>query len=220
MTMHQACLDIIAYGKRMSQERLSPGTSGNLSVFDPTTGHMAISPSGINYFEITPEDIVILDLDGNTVHGHRKPSSEWALHAAFYKHKPEVRGVVHTHSLYATTLAVVGKPIEAVHYVIGDAGVDTIPCAPYVTFGTQELADVTMEACGDSHAVLLGNHGVLTCGNSLQSAYSLACNVEYLAQLQYQALSIGAPNILTKAQMDTVLEKFTTYGQQPTATKT
>ncbi len=215
MDMEQARLAIIAFGQRMSTERLSPGTSGNLSVYDPTTGHMAISPSGINYFEISPEDIVILDLNGTVLHGHRKPSSEWALHAAFYKHKPQARGVVHTHSLYATTFSIVGKPIEAVHYVIGDAGVDTIPCAPYVTFGTQELADVTLETCGDSNAVLLGNHGVLACGSSLQSAYSLACNVEYLAQLQYQALSIGTPNILTPQQMETVLEQFTTYGQQP-----
>ena len=147
---------VVEYGKKMSADRLSTGTSGNISIYNAEKGLMAISPSGMDYFSTKPEDVVITDLDANIVDGSRKPSSEWALHTTFYKHKPHARAVVHTHSMYCTTFAVLGQPIRAVHYVIGDAGVDTIPCAPYRLFGTVELAEAAMEVCGESDAVLPG----------------------------------------------------------------
>ena len=172
---------VVEYGKKMSADRLSTGTSGNISIYNAEKGLMAISPSGMDYFSTKPEDVVITDLDANIVDGSRKPSSEWALHTTFYKHKPHARAVVHTHSMYCTTFAVLGQPIRAVHYVIGDAGVDTIPCAPYRLFGTVELAEAAMEVCGESDAVLLGNHGLVVCGKDIKSAYSLACNMEYIA---------------------------------------
>ena len=180
---------------------------------------MAISPSGIDYFSTQPEDVVIMDLEANVVDGARKPSSEWGLHTTFYKHKPEARAVVHTHSMYCTTFAVLGQPIRAVHYVIGDAGVATVPCAPYYPFGTLELAEAAISVCGESNAVLLGNHGLVTCGSSLKSAYSLACNMEYIAELQYRAMCIGKPNILSDEEMADVMERFKSYGQ-PGAKKT
>ena len=127
---------VVEYGKKMSAARLSTGTSGNISIYNAEKGLVAISPSGMDYFSTTPEDVVILDLDGKVVDGKRKPSSEWALHTTFYKHKPHARAVVHTHSVYCTTLAVLGEPIRAVHYVIGDAGAAEVPCAPYQLFGT------------------------------------------------------------------------------------
>lgn len=96
---------------------------------------------------------------------------------------------------------------------IGDAGGDIIPCAPYQTFGTVELAEAAIEVCGSSDAVLLGNHGIVVCGGSIKNAFSLACNAEYIARLQYRAMCIGQPNILSKEQMDEVLEKFKSYGQ-------
>ncbi|MBO5565215.1 MAG: class II aldolase/adducin family protein [Lachnospiraceae bacterium] len=209
---------VVEYGKKMSESGLCPGTSGNLSIYDPETGYMAISPSGIDYFQTTPEDVVITDLDAHIIEGDRKPSSEWALHTEFYKHKPEARAVVHTHSLYCTTLAVLGMPIKAVHYVIGDAGVAEIPCAEYQTFGTVELAQAAMKVCGESDAVLLGNHGIVVCGKSVESAFGLARNCEYIARLQYQAMSIGTPNVLNEEQMADVMKKFKTYGQ-PNANK-
>ena len=204
---------VVEYGKKMSAARLSTGTSGNISIYNAEKGLMAISPSGIDYFSTRPEDVVITDLDANIVDGDKKPSSEWGLHTTFYRHKPHARAVVHTHSMYCTTFAVLGQPIRAVHYVIGDAGVPEVPCAPYRTFGTLELAEAAIEVCGKSDAVLLGNHGLVTCGKDIKSAYGLACNMEYIAELQYRAMCIGQPNILTKEQMDEVLEKFKSYGQ-------
>lgn len=204
---------IVEYGKKLSASGLCPGTSGNISIYNAEKNLMAISPSGIDYFETKPEDVVITDLEANVVDGNRKPSSEWALHTIFYRNKPDARAVVHTHSVYCTTFAVLGEPIRAVHYVIGDANTDAVPCAPYHTFGTVELAEEAIKVCGDSNAVLLGNHGIVTCGKDIKGAFSLANNLEYIAKLQYQAMCIGKPNILTSEQMDVVMEKFKGYGQ-------
>lgn len=204
---------VVEYGKKMSADRLSTGTSGNISIYNAEKGLMAISPSGMDYFKTTPEDIVVTDLNANIVEGIRKPSSEWALHTEFYKNKPYARAVVHTHSMYCTTFAILGQPIKAVHYVIGDAGAAEIPCIPYYTFGTVELAQAAIAACGKCDAVLLGNHGMLACGKDIKSAYGLACNVEYIAELQYRAMCIGTPNIVSDADMEVVMEKFKSYGQ-------
>ena len=161
---------VVEYGRKMSTDRLSTGTSGNISVCNAEKGLMAISPSGMDYFSTTPEDVVITDLEANIVEGGRRPSSEWALHTAFYRHKPHARAVVHTHSMYCTTFAVLGQPLRAVHYAIGDTGAATVPCAPYRLFGTAELAEAAIEACGGSDAVLLGNHGLVCCGKDIKGA--------------------------------------------------
>ena len=204
---------VVEYGKKMSADRLSTGTSGNISIYNAEKGLMAISPSGMDYFSTKPEDVVITDLDANIVDGSRKPSSEWALHTTFYKHKPHARAVVHTHSMYCTTFAVLGQPIRAVHYGVGVAGVATIPCGPYRLYSWADRAEAAMEVCGESDAVLLGNHGLVVCGKDIKSAYSLACNMEYIAELQYRAMCIGTPNVLTDEQMAQVMEKFKSYGQ-------
>ena len=117
------------YGKRMSRDGLSVGTSGNLSIYVPEAGLMAITPSGLDYEATTPADIVVMDLDAHVVEGERKPSSEWALHTAFYRQHPAARAVVHTHSMYCTVLACLGKPLEAVHYAIAAAGAARVPVA-------------------------------------------------------------------------------------------
>ena len=194
-------------------------TWGNVSGIDRERGLVVIKPSGVSYDELTPDDLVVLDLDGKVVDGKRKPSSEWALHTTFYKHKPHARAVVHTHSVYCTTLAVLGEPIRAVHYVIGDAGAAEVPCAPYQLFGTEALAEAAMEVCGKSDGVLLGNHGLVCCGKDIKGAYGLACNLEYIAEIQCRAMSIGKPNVLTEEQMAEVMVKFQSYGQ-PGAKKT
>lgn len=206
---------VVEYGKKMSAAHLSTGTSGNISIYNAKEGYMAISPSGMDYFSTLPEDVVITDLEAHIVDGTRKPSSEWALHTIFYKNKPEMRSVVHTHSVYCTTFAVLGQPIRAVHYVIGDANTCEVPCAPYQTFGTVALAEAAVRTCGEGNAVLLGNHGLVVCGKDLKSAYSLACNMEYIAELQYRAMCIGTPRVLSDAEMAEVMEKFKTYGQNP-----
>lgn len=205
--------ELVEYGKKMSAEGLSSGTSGNLSIYLKEEGVVLITPSGIGYFDTEPEDIVVMDLDGNIVEGSRKPSSEWHLHTLFYKNKPEARAVVHTHSKYCTTLSTLRMPIKAVHYVIADAGTDEVPCAPYRRYGTEELAKVAVETAGESNAVLLANHGIVVCGKNLKSAYGLAKGMEYVAEIQVKAMSIGEPVVLTKEEMEEVMEGFKTYGQ-------
>lgn len=204
---------VVEYGKLMSSSGLSKGTSGNISVYNAEKELMAISPSGVGYFETTPEDVVVMDLRGNIVDGNKKPSSEWELHTIFYVNKPDARAVVHTHSTYCTTFACLNQPIRALHYVIGGAGTAAVACAPYRTFGTQELADVAIESCGNGKAVLLANHGLLTCGPNLGKAFGLAVNMEFCAEMQYRAMCVGEPVVLSDEEMDRVMEKFKTYGQ-------
>lgn len=213
MLMQKEREQIVEYGKKMSLAGLCPGTSGNISIYDPESGLMAITPSGIDYFAIQPEDIVVSDLNARVVEGSRKPSSEWGLHTIFYQRKANARAVVHTHSVFCTTLSVLGQGIEAVHYVIGDALVPRVPCAPYRLFGTPELAEEAINCCGESNAVLLANHGIVCCGETLPSAFSLARNLEYVAELQYRAMCVGTPNILNAEQMAEVMERFKSYGQ-------
>lgn len=205
--------ELVEYGKKMSAEGLSSGTSGNLSIYLKEEGVVLITPSGIGYFDTTPEDIVAMDLEGNIIEGTRKPSSEWHLHTLFYKNKPEARAVVHTHSKFCTTLATLRMPIKAVHYVIADAGTNEVPCAPYRRYGTEELAKVAVESAKESNAVLLANHGIVVCGKNLKSAYGLAKGMEYVAEIQVTAMSVGEPVVLSKEEMDEVLEGFKTYGQ-------
>ena len=201
------------YGRRMSRAGLSVGTSGNLSIYVPEACLMAITPSGLDYEATAPADIVVMDLDAHVVEGERKPSSEWALHTKFYQRHPAARAVVHTHSMYCTTLACLGKPLEAVHYAIGAAGTARIPVAPYRLFGSPELAEAAVEACGDGKAVLLANHGLVAWEGSLPKAFSLARDLEFTAELQWRAMAVGTPNILTDSQMAEALERFKTYGQ-------
>ena len=204
---------IVEYGKKLSASGLCPGTSGNTSISNKDLGLVAISPSGIDYFETKPENVPIVNMDGKTVDGHTKPSSEIYLHLAFYRKKPEISAVVHTHSVFCSVFAALRQPVRAVHYVIGDANTHIIPCAPYRIYGSPELSEAAVEACGDSLAVLLANHGMMSCGKNIQSAFSLAKNIEYVAEIQYRAMSIGTPFYLSKAEMDEVMEKFKGYGQ-------
>lgn len=213
MILHSERELLVEYGKRMSREKLTAGTGGNLSIYNAEQGLMAITPSGMDYFEISPEDIVVMDLENHIVDSQRKPSSEWALHTVFYKNKPDIRAVVHTHPIYSTIFAILNKPLKAVHYAIADAGVAEVPCAPYHLFGTAELAEEAIKVCGDSKAVILANHGLITCGTDLEKAYSLTCNMEFVAELQYRSMSIGTPVVLNDEDMNQVLEKFMTYGQ-------
>ena len=204
---------VVEYGKKMSSAGLSKGTSGNISIYNAEEQLMAISPSGVGYFETVPEDVVVMDLEGKVVEGDKKPSSEWGLHTIFYVNKPDARAVVHTHSTYCTTFACLHMPLRALHYVIGGAGTATVPCAPYRTFGTPELAEAAIGACNKGKAVLLANHGLLTCGPSIEKAFGLAVNMEFCAEMQYRAMSIGEPVILSDEEMDVVMEKFTSDGQ-------
>ncbi|MEG0365656.1 MAG: class II aldolase/adducin family protein [Coprobacillus sp.] len=214
MLMEKERKEIVEYGKEMSVSGLTKGTAGNISIYDSKTGYMAISPSGIGYNETTPEDVVVMRLDGSVVEGDRKPSSEHDLHSAIYKLKPDMRSVVHTHSTYCVVMSCMNMPLKAVHYVLADAGCFEVPVAPYCTYGTLELAEVVKETIGEGNAVLMANHGMLACGTSLKSAYGLAATCEWTAEIQWRCLAIGQPNVLNNEQMNLVLEKFKGYGQK------
>ncbi len=203
---------IVAYGRKLVSAQLTTGTGGNLSLLEPNSKCIAISPSAVSYDAMQPEDVVIVDLNGNRVDGDRKPSSELSFHLALYHKRPDIRAVVHTHSIYATTFACLNKEIPAVHYLIGFCG-EKVPLAPYATFGTQTLANNTAEAIGQYNAVLLANHGLVTVGVDLAAAFNVAEEIEMVARLYYQTLCIGTPNILDGEEMAEVLEKFKSYGK-------
>lgn len=214
MLLEKERKEIVEYGKKMFKSGLTEGTGGNLSIYDAQSGCMVISPSGINYEDIKPEDVVVMGLDGTIVEGTKKPSSEHDLHSIIYQTKPEIKAVVHTHSKFCVVLSCMNIPLRAVHYVLADAGGFEIPVAPYRTYGTRELAEVVKDTIGENQAVLMANHGMLGCGTSLKSAYGVAATCEWVAEIQWRCLAIGQPCVLSDEQMNVVLEKFREYGQE------
>lgn len=215
MLLEEIRKKIVDYGNQLISSGLTIGTAGNISIYDPETGYMAISPSGIPYAQTTPDNVVVMDLQGNVVDGKRKPSSENGLHAAFYLEKPDARAVVHAHSMYCTTLACAGVDLKATHYAIADTGVATVPTVPYFTYGTPELADAVRECLRgtDSKALLMANHGMVAYGDSLEKAFAVAMTCEWCAQVEWRAMAISTPNVLSDEQMAEVIEHYKTYGQ-------
>lgn len=204
---------IVDYGMKMIQSGLTTGSGGNLSTLCRETGLVAIGPSGIDYADVSSNHIVIVDLDGQRVEGCRKPSSELSFHLALYKARPDVAAVVHTHSVYATTMACLHWEIPAVHYLVAYSG-QKVPLADYATFGSPELAENVVTGIADYHAVLLANHGLVAVGADLKHAFNVAEEIELVARIYYQAKSVGEPVLVSHEEMKTVLKKFTTYGQQ------
>ncbi|MEN6587504.1 MAG: class II aldolase/adducin family protein [Sulfuricella sp.] len=192
------------------REGLNRGTSGNLSV--RCGAGFLVTPSGMPASEQTPEDMVFMDMAGNAS-GRCKPSSEWRFHRDLLQARPELNAVLHAHSTFATTLACLGRDIPPFHYMIAAAGGKTIRCAPYATFGSQELSDHALKAMAERKACLLANHGMLVAETSLKRVLALAVEVETLCEQYCRALQIGDPVILPDDEMDVVLEKFKHYGQ-------
>lgn len=209
---------VVDYAQKMLSTGLVKGTGGNISLTNEDKSLVAITPSGVAYETMRPEDVVVLDLDGNHVDGDLLPSSELGFHLALLRQRMEIKAVVHTHSDYSTALACLRWELPAVHYLIGSAGFK-VPLAPYATFGTPELAEGICETIGDGNAVLLANHGLVAVGVSLSKAFSTAEMVEYVAKLYLITRSVGSPVVLNWGEMQDVLEKFTTYGVQPGKSK-
>jgi L-fuculose-phosphate aldolase len=183
-------------------------TSGNLSVRS-ASGEIYITPTSVEYDRMTAEEIAVCDLDGNVVSAQRPPSSELPLHCAVYQARPDLSAIVHTHSPYATTFAILGRPIPAVHYMIAALGVTHVEIAPYATYGTPELAASVRDVFAPpARAVLIANHGAVAGGDSLKQAAVGAETVEVLAEFYYRALTIGTPNVLSEAQMAEVAAKY------------
>ncbi len=195
--------------QRLSALGLNRGSSGNIGV---RLGHsFLVTPSGVAAEELLPQMMVEMDFSG-AVLGAGKPSSEWRFHRDILAVRVEIGAVVHTHSRYATSLACLQRDIPAFHYMIAAAGGDTIRCAPYALFGTQELSDLALQALHERKACLLGNHGMIALGADLKAALALTLEVESLAEQYWTALQLGQPSILSNQQMQAVMEKFKTYG--------
>jgi L-fuculose-phosphate aldolase len=198
-------------GRKMLQQGLTKGTGGNISVRE--NERIAISPSGIPYDEIEPEDVPVIGLDGGRVAGDTDPSSESRMHAGIIRERDDVGAVVHTHSPYASTFASLGESVLPSHYLIAFVG-DEIPVAPYETYGTAELAEAALDTLGDEYnACLLGNHGVIAVGEDAEAAYEVALMVEYVARVHYQALNAGDPEYLADEEVAELVEIFEGYGQ-------
>lgn len=213
MLMEKERLELIKYGKKLVEAGLTKGTGGNLSIFDRKTGYVAITPSGIDFFEINPEDIVIIDLDGKTIDGKRTPSSEWEMHLMPYRTRKDIDAVIHAHTIYASILACLREELPATHYMIAVAG-PTVRCAQYATYGSHDLAINASKAMEDRKAVILANHGILAGANDLLNAFNIIEEIEYCSEIYTKARSIGSPIILPQEEMSLMAEKFKTYGQK------
>ena len=188
---------------------LNRGTSGNCSA--RLGGYLLITPSGVPAKHLTPEAIVKLDRSGKVINSG-KPSSEWQFHCDIMFNRSDIHAIVHTHSLHATSQACMQKEIPAFHYMIAVAGGDSIRCAPYEAFGSKALSVGAIKALKDRLACLLANHGLIALGDDLNGALALALEVETLCEQYTYAQLLGGPHILSKSQMDEVLEKFQGYG--------
>ncbi|MFL7871357.1 MAG: L-fuculose-phosphate aldolase [Anaerolineales bacterium] len=216
MILQQEREEIVFFGRKLLAANLTTGSGGNLSIFNRQSGHIAIKPTGVDYLEMRPEDVVVMNLEGEIIDGRLKPSSEVSLHLGLLKARPDINAVVHTHQVYAATLACLNWEIPAVHYLVGFSG-NKVPLAPYATYGTPELAQNIVQAIGHYNACLMANHGIVTVGNTLSAAFNVAEELELVARLYYQSMCIGKPQILSDQEMEVVIKKFTTYGQPQSA---
>jgi L-fuculose-phosphate aldolase len=213
--MDEALRESIVRGCReLSRRGLSYGKSGNISVRRDERSFF-VSPTGMAYESLTAADIPRVDLRGRW-YGRKLPSSEWRFHRDILSARPEIGAIVHTHSPRATALACTGRAIPAFHYMVAVAGGTDIRCAPYHTFGSQELSQAAVAALQGRLACLLANHGVIALGRDLDAALSLAGEVEDLADKYISARSLGDVEILDDDEMRRVIEKFRTYGRQDT----
>jgi len=207
---------MVAVARRMNASGINQGTSGNLSA--RLADGLLITPSSMPYELMEPEDLVVMDFEGN-IQGARKPSSEWHLHADILRSRPEIGAVVHCHSIHATALACHGRSIPSFHYMVAMAGTDTIRCAPYATFGTEALSRDAVQALEGRLACLLAQHGQVSLGATLDQALRLAIEVETLAHMYLQALVLGEPPVLAAEEMARVISLMGAmhYGRSPRA---
>ncbi|MEW2913640.1 class II aldolase/adducin family protein [Leisingera sp. JC11] len=199
-----ACLEMNALG-------INQGTSGNVSV--RAGDHMVITPSGVPYEKLAPEDLVLIPLDGSPEpEGQLKPSTEWPFHQAILRSKPGVNAVVHAHPVYCSALAMNRQVIPACHYMVAAFGGSDVPVADYALFGSQKLSDNVTGALQDRSACLMANHGAVTTGESLPRALWRMVELETLAKGYTASLTIGQPHILTDDEMAEAIAAFADYG--------
>ena len=190
-------------------------TSGNVSGRDPESGHVVIKPSGVRYESLTPEDLVIVDLDGRAVEGRLQPSVDTPTHLYVYRHRPDVGGVVHTHSTFATAFAALGRPIPVYLTAIADEFGGPIPIGDYAQIGGEAIGAEIVRAIGDSVAILMKNHGVFTVGPSVMAAVKAAIMTEDVARTVYYALQLGQPDEIPADEVSRAHRRYVDkYGQR------
>ncbi|ACB85676.1 class II aldolase/adducin family protein [Natranaerobius thermophilus] len=204
--------EVIKCCRKLADNQLTPGTTGNVSALNREEGLMAISPSGLEYHDMTVEEVVVMDLDGNVIEGKGAPSSEWPLHLKCYQHRQDLAGVVHTHSIYSTIFSCLNQSIEPVHYMIAFSGL-RVPCAEYARPGSEELAVKAVEELENYNAVLLANHGLLTAGKSLREAFVTAEQVEFVAEIYYKTKALAEPVIISDQEMSAIINQLGNYGR-------
>lgn len=206
---------VVLYGKKLIASGLTSGTGGNLSVCDRERGIIAVSPSGMDYDAMQPEDVVLLTMDGAVYDGGRKPSTEAPMHRMFYAARPDRNAVIHTHSPAITAFSCYRRPLPPISYIIAMAGGNEIPCAPYRDFGGPELGEAAVAAAGRCDAVILSNHGLVALGNDMDAAFQMALQMEFCADIYLRCLAAGQePVLLTEEEMNRARKRFGTYGQR------
>lgn len=206
---------LVKLNLELPKNNLVVWTSGNVSVRDPETGYITIKPSGVTFEDLTPESMVVLDLAGEIIEGALKPSSDTASHLYIYRHRPDVFGIVHTHSNYATAFAILGRPIPVYLTSQADEFGGPVPCGGFAMIGGEQIGRAVIEAIGDSPAVLLKNHGVFTVGPSGEAALKAAVMVEDIAKTAMLALQIGQPDEIPPDVVEKLNERYRNeYGQK------
>jgi L-ribulose-5-phosphate 4-epimerase len=206
--------ELVQLHLELPKNNLVVWTGGNVSARDVESGLIAIKPSGIHYEEMRPEHMVVMDLQGTIIEGDLKPSSDAASHLYIYKHRADVNGVVHTHSVYATAFAAVNKPIPVVLTAIADEFGGPIPCGGFALIGDEAIGKVVIESIGKSPAILLKNHGVFTIGKNAKSAVKAAVMTEDNAKTVWLAMQIGTPDQIPQEDVEKLHHRYTTvYGQ-------
>ena len=207
-------LQIVHASKRLVENGMNRGSSGNISVRSETgfkdRNSFLITPSGIDPEKMTDKSICLINMAGENA-GEGNPSSEWRMHRDIYEARPDIHAIVHAHSSFATTLACMQLDVPPFNYMIAVTGGNTIPCAPYALFGTQELSDSALKVLENRYACLLAHHGMLALGNNLDHALAIAIEVESLAEQYWRILQTGHLKLLSAKQMDAVHEKFRDY---------
>lgn len=215
MLLEQERKDIVKYSRMMIDKKLTTGTGGNLSIFNRKEKLIAITPTGIPYHDMTPEDVVVMDINCNVVDGNRFPSSEKEMHAIVYRTRDDLNAMVHNHSVFAAAVSATGKPLPAVDYLVAFGGGKDVRCAEYATYGSPELAQNAIKAMKDRNAVLLANHGINVCADTLGTALAIAEQLEFCCEVYVRAKSTGEEvQILSDEEMARNVKKFVTYGYQ------
>jgi L-ribulose-5-phosphate 4-epimerase len=216
MQLRELREQVCALHAELPRNQLVAWTSGNISARDPVSGLVVIKPSGVKFDDLTPESMVVVDVNGQVVEGDLKPSSDTASHCYIYRQMPHVNGVVHTHSRYATAFAVVGQPIPCVTTAMGDEFGGAIPCGGFCLIGGEEIGEIVVETLRDSKspACLLKNHGVFTIGKDAEAAVKAAVMTEDNAAIVWTAMQIGQPVIIDQSDVDRLHDRYqNVYGQ-------